>query len=163
MTSQKPHEDKLESLKDLMSVVSSAEVGLVILDINYTIRVWNLFMVNHSAQSAENVMGKNIFECFPAISKEWFSEKTQQSILNKEKIITTWDENPYLFQFKNTRQRSKSATYMYQNITFIPLASANGEIENFAITINDVTDIAASTQQLDAVVSEYTSTINHKK
>ena len=150
---------KLDSIKDLMDVVGSADIGLVILDKHFTIRVWNLFMVNHSGQSAESVMGKNLFEAFPGIAESWFRDKAQQSIVQMTRLLSTWQERPYLFQFKNLRQRSKSASYMYQNITYIPLASASGEIENFAITINDVTDIAASTQQLDAVKSEYSHTL----
>jgi len=151
------NKEKADSIKDLMEVVSSSEVGLVILDKHYSIRIWNLFMVNHSGFSAESVMGKNLFEQFPDISKQFFIDNAQQSISQKQKRLTTWQQRPYLFKFKNVRQRAKSVAFMYQNITFIPLASASGEIDNFAITINDVTDIAASTQQLDAVVSEYTS------
>lgn len=145
---------KLESLKDLMGVVGSADVGLVILDRQYTIRVWNLFMVNHSGKSAESVIGTVLFKQFPDIVENWFCEKAQQAIAKKSKVLSTWQERPYLFEFTNVR-RAKSEAYMSQNITYIPLASASGEIDNFAIIINDVTDIAASTQQLDVVVSEY--------
>ena len=146
---------KTDNLQDLMAVVNSADIGLVILDKHYSIRVWNLFMVNHSGLSAESVIGKNLLESFPDISEDWFSEKAKQSIVQKQKLLSSWEDQPYLFQFKNIRSRSKAATFMYQNITFIPLVSASGEVDNFAITINDVTDIAASTQQLDAVKTEY--------
>ncbi len=146
---------KTDSLKDLMAVVNSADVGLIIFDKNYHIRIWNLFMVNHSGLSTELLMGKNLFEQFPDITMQWFKDKARQCIAQKQKLLCTWEEQPYLFKFENSRSKAKSAVFMYQNITFIPLASANGEIDNFAIIINDVTDIAASTQQLDAVVSEY--------
>jgi len=146
---------KTDSLKDLMSVVNSPDIGLVIFDNDYNIRVWNLFMVTHSGLSANSVMGNNIFKQFPDISKSWFYEKIQSCIEKKKKLISLWQERQYLFKFKNNRNRSKSAAFMYQNITFIPLSSANGEIENFAIMITDVTDIAVSTQQHDAVVDEY--------
>ncbi|VAW96810.1 hypothetical protein MNBD_GAMMA23-1333 [hydrothermal vent metagenome] len=146
---------KTDSLKDLMAVVNSADIGLVIFDKNYHIRVWNLFMVNHSGFKAEALMGKILFDPFPDILKQWFVGKAQQCIAQKQKLLCTWKEQPYLFKFENSRSKAKSAAFMYQNITFIPLTSASGEVDNFAITINDVTDIAASTQQLDAVVSEY--------
>lgn len=151
---------KTDNLQDLMAVVNSADIGLVIFDKGYNIRVWNLFMVNHSGFSAESIMGKNLFKSFPDISETWFSEKAQQTIMQKQKLLSTWEAQPYLFQFKNIRSRSKAATFMYQNITFIPLVSASGNVDNFAITINDVTDIAASTQQLDAVVTEYSDKID---
>lgn len=151
---------KTESLQDLMSVVNSAEIGLVIFDKNYTIRVWNLFMVNHSGLSAAQVMGKNLFEQFPAIDRQLFAVKADQCLSKKQKVLSTWEETPYLFEFKNVRSKAKLATFMYQNITYIPLVSANGEVDNFAITINDVTDIAGSTQQLDAVRNEYSQKLH---
>jgi len=149
-----------DNLKDLMAVVNSSDIGLVILDKHYNIRVWNLFMVNHSSLSADSVMGNNLFSQFPDISEQWFSALAQQSIEQKKKLLSTWEKQPYLFQFKNIRSRSKVATFMYQNITFIPLISASGDVDNFAITINDVTDIAVSTQQLDVVVTEYSDKID---
>lgn len=150
---------KNESLKDLMSVVNSTDVGLIILDKHYSIRVWNLFMVNHSGLTVESVMGKNLFELFPDISKQWFSEKVKQSITQKKNLLSTWEEQAYLFKFKNIRSRS-TATYMYQNLIFIPLTSATGNVDNFAITVNDVTDIAASTQQLDVVIRDYSQMVD---
>ena len=156
-------EIKSDSLQDLMAVVNSADIGLVILDQHFNIRVWNLFMVNHSGLSTDSVMKKNLFETFPEIAEDWFAEKVQQSIKQKQKVLSTWEEQPFVFKFKNICSRSKVAAYMYQNITFIPLASASGEINNIAITINDVTNIAASTQQLDVVVKEYSQKINKIK
>lgn len=145
-----------------MAVVNSAEIGLVIFDKYNCIRIWNLFMVNHSGLTAESVMSKNLFELFPDISEAWFSEKATQCIVQKQKMLCTWEEQPYLFKFKNVRRHSQAMAFMHQNITFIPLVSANGDVDNFAITINDVTDIAASVQQLDAVVAEYSDkTDNH--
>ena len=146
---------KTDSLKDLMSVVNSSDIGLVIFDQHYNIRVWNLFMVTHSGLIANSVMGKDLFKRFPDIPNQWFCEKAKNCIEQKKKLLSKWQERPYLFKFKNSRSRSKSADFMYQNITFIPLASANGEIENFAIMINDVTDIAVSTEKHDAVINEY--------
>lgn len=148
-------DNKNDSIQDLMEVVNSADIGLVILDKNYTVRVWNLFMVNHSGFSADSIIGKNLFGYFNDLPKQWFVDKAEKSISQKEKLLSLWEERPYLFKFKNTRNSSKAAAFMYQNITFIPLASASGEVNNFAITINDVTDIASGRQQLDAIVNEY--------
>lgn len=146
--------NKPDSLQDLMAIVNSADIGLVILDKLYVIRVWNLFMVKHSGVTAESAIGQNLLELFPYISQLWFAEKVLQSITQKQKLLCTWEEQPYLFKFKI--DRSRTMTSMYQNITFIPLVSANGDVENFALTISDVTDIAATTQHLGAVISEYT-------
>jgi len=146
---------KTDSIKDLMSVVNSTEIGLVIFDKNYNVRIWNLFMVNHSNIKAEGIMGLNIFEQFPSLPKSHFEQKVQQCITGKNKILSTWEEQAYWFEFKNVRTKVKFTNLMYQNITFIPLVSANGEVGNFAITIHDVTDIVASTQQLEVVVKGY--------
>ena len=150
-------DSKLDGIKELMEVVGSADVGLVIFDKQLTVRVWNLFMVKHSHKSAESVMGKNLFQLFPSFPEKIFLNKLEQCQSERKKVLSTWQELPYYFEFENIRKSSKSTQFMYQNLTFIPLASASGELENFAITINDVTDIAVSTKQLDEVVNDYTS------
>jgi len=147
--------DKLESIKDLMSVVGSADVGLVILDSKYTVRVWNFFLVNHSGKSADSVMGKSLFDLFPELSNSWFCDKVEQIIATKTKILSTWEQHPYLFQFKNTTTKARKSEYMYQNLTFVPLASSNGAIENFAIVINNLTEIAEGKLNLAEIVDSY--------
>jgi len=135
----------------MMDVLQSIDVGLVVLDKEFNIQVWNGFMANHSSIKPNTVLNKNIFESFPDIPVSWFKRKIQSVMLLRGRSFTTWEQRPYLFEFKNYRPITGSAEFMYQNITFIPLLSADGKINHIAINIYDVTDIATSQIELQKV------------
>ncbi len=135
----------------MMDVLQSIDVGLVVLDKEFNIQVWNGFMANHSSIKPNTVLNKNIFESFPDIPMSWFKRKIQSVMLLRGRSFTTWEQRPYLFEFKNYRPITGSAEFMYQNITFIPLLSADGKINHIAINIYDVTDIATSQIELQKV------------
>jgi len=132
----------------MMDVLQSIDVGLVILDKEFNIQVWNGFMENHSGIKPNTVLNKNIFESFSDIPVSWFKRKIQSVMLLRGRSFTTWEQRPYLFEFKNYRPITGSAEFMYQNITFIPLLSADGKINHIALNIYDVTDIATSQLEL---------------
>ena len=133
----------------LMDMLQSIDVGLIVLDRNYHVQVWNSFMANHSGKSAAGVIGHNIFDVFGEIPVEWFKRKAESVFLLKNRSFTTWEQRPYLFKFKNYRPITGSAEYMYQNNTFIPLVSADGEANHIGVIIYDVTDIAVSKLELE--------------
>ncbi|VAX02166.1 diguanylate cyclase (GGDEF domain) with PAS/PAC sensor [hydrothermal vent metagenome] len=132
----------------MMDVLQSIDVGLVVIDKDFTIQVWNGFMENHSGIKPHNVLNKNILELFPDIPSSWFKRKIQSVMLLKGRSFTTWEQRPYLFEFKNYRPITGAVEFMYQNITFIPLLSADGNINHIGMNIYDVTDIATGQLQL---------------
>jgi PAS domain-containing protein len=119
-------------------------VGLVIIDLEMNIKVWNGFMENHSGLLAHDVTNKKLYELFDEISEQWLKQKINTVCLLKNKTFTTWQQRPYLLKFKSYRPITGSATYMYQNITFLPLSDLTGNITQICLTIYDVTDVATS-------------------
>ena len=132
----------------LMDMLQTIDVGLVVIDHDYKIQVWNGFMANHSGLSADKTMEKNLFELFKEIPERWFRRKAESVFVLKNRAFTTWEQRPYLFNFKNYRPITGPAEFMYQNITLIPLASLTGEVGHVGVIIYDVTDIAVSKQEL---------------
>lgn len=140
----------IKELHWLMDMLQSIDVGLIVLDRDYNVQVWNSFMVNHSGTGSSGVIGNNIFALFSDIPVEWFQRKAESVFLLKNRSFTTWEQRPYLFKFKNYRPITGAAEYMYQNITFIPLVSSDGEVNHLGVIIYDVTDIAVSKVELEA-------------
>lgn len=131
-----------------MDMLQNIDVGLVILDRDYKIQTWNSFMRNHSNLSASDTISENIFELFHDIPRKWFQRKIDSVFMLNNRAFTTWEQRPYLFKFKNNRPITGTADVMYQNITLIPLQSADGEVNHVGIIVYDVTDTAVSKQQL---------------
>ncbi len=145
-------ESGLVSIKDihwLMDMLQSIDVGLIVLDIDYRVMVWNSFMENHSGVSPAIIKDKILFDIFPSISQKWFRRKAESVFLLQSSTFTVWEQRPYLFQFKNYRPITGAADYMYQNITILPLSSADNEIRQIGVLIYDVTDIAVNKLKLE--------------
>jgi len=146
--------DQLNELHWLMEMLHTIDVGLVVLDRQYNIQIWNGFMENHSGLLPREVKDKNLFSLFDEIPEQWFKRKAESVFLLKNKAFTIWEQRPYLFKFQNYRPITGSADYMYQNTTFIPLMSATGEVSHLCMLIYDVTDNAVHKKDLQRANKE---------
>ncbi len=138
----------------MMDMLQSIDVGLIVLDREFSIQVWNSFMENHSGIRPEKVIGANLFELFPEIPEQWFRRKADSSVLLKGRAFTTWEQRPYLIRFKNYRPITGTAEFMYQNVTFIPLLSVDGSVNHIGVIIYDVTSVAVGKLALESVNSQ---------
>ncbi len=128
----------------LMDILQNIDVGLVVLDHNYKVVVWNSFMQNHGGKRPEDVLDKTIFKTFPELSEEWFRHKAESVFVLKNPTFTTWEQRPYLFHFPHYRPITGTAKHMYQNSTIIPLPDTRGEVLHICLILYDVTDTATS-------------------
>jgi len=133
----------------LMEMLHNIDVGLVVLDKDFTIQIFNGFMENHSGLFPREVKGKRLFDLFEEIPEEWFVRKAESVFLLKSKAFTIWEQRPYLFKFDSYRPVTGSADFMYQNTTFLPLLSTTGEVSHLCLIVYDVTDNALYKQSLD--------------
>ena len=132
----------------LMDVLQNIDVGLVVLDSEMNVKLWNSFMQNHSAKLPTDVLDRNIFTIFPELPEAWFRRKLQAVTMLQNSAFTTWEQRPYLFRFKNYRPVTGIAEYMYQNCTILPLTSSRGDVEHICLIIYDVTEVAVNRLQL---------------
>lgn len=146
--------EQLNELHWLMEMLHTIDVGLVVLDRQYTIQIWNGFMENHSGLLPREVKNKLIFDLFDEIPKEWFIRKSESVFALKNKAFTIWEQRPYLFRFQNYRPITGTADYMYQNTTFIPLMSSTGEVTHLCLIVYDVTDNAVHKLDLERANKE---------
>ncbi|WP_440873761.1 diguanylate cyclase [Thalassotalea sp. PLHSN55] len=146
--------EQINELHWLMEMLHTIDVGLVVLDRDYNIQIWNGFMENHSGLLPREVKGKKLFSLFDEIPKEWFTRKAESVFLLKNKAFTIWEQRQYLFKFNNYRPITGSADFMYQNSTFIPLISASGEVTHLCLLIYDVTDNAVHKLELEQANEE---------
>jgi|TARA_R110001599_G_scaffold203_10_gene781 diguanylate cyclase (GGDEF)-like protein/PAS domain S-box-containing protein len=133
----------------LMDMLQTIDVGLVVLDRDFNIKVWNSFMENHSGITPRQTQDQNVFELFSEIPKDWLMHKANSVFMLKNRSFMIWEQRPYLFKFKNYRPITGTEPFMYQNITISPLVSTDGTVNHIAIIIYDVTDIASNRNALE--------------
>ncbi|QOL24500.1 diguanylate cyclase [Thalassotalea sp. LPB0316] len=141
--------EQINEIHWLMEMLHTIDVGLVVLDRDYNVQIWNGFMEHHSGLLPRQVKNKNLFTLFDDIDEQWFTRKAEAVFLLKNKAFTIWEQRPYLFKFQNYRPITGSADFMYQNTTFIPLISASGEVTHLCVLVYDVTDTAINKLNLE--------------
>lgn len=138
----------------LMDMLQTIDIGLVVVDREYHVKVWNSFMANHSGKTSLQIKDQNLFTSFGELPEDWLRHKINTVFTLKCHSFMTWEQRPYLFKFKNYRPITGTEEHMYQNVTISPLSSPDGEISHVAITIYDVTDIAANRKALESANAE---------
>ncbi|KAA8984272.1 sensor domain-containing diguanylate cyclase [Halospina sp. K52047b] len=133
----------------IMDMLQTIEVGLVVLDRQLRIQLWNGFMENHSGFSATRVQDCSLLEIFPEIHEGWIWRKMETALTLNMRTFTTWEQRPHPFPFRNARPITGTEPYMYQNITFSPLTSASGEVDHVCLVVYDVTDSATAKLRME--------------
>ena len=141
---------ELREVHWLMDMLQSIDAGLMVVDSQYRLVIWNSFMQNHSNRRPKSVLNRRLWEAFPEISEEWFRRKVDSVLLLRTPAFTTWEQRPFLLRFPSYRPVTGTAPYMYQNATFMPLMSADGEVNHVGIILYDVTDVAVNRADLKA-------------
>ena len=141
---------ELDEFHWLLAITQSIDVGVVVLDADYQVQVWNTFMENRSGVSPDEAIGQSFFHLFQEVDPEWFRTKVRSVMTLGTPAFTIWEQRPYLVRFKNYQPITGQEEFMYQNTTILPLRSTNSEIKHICVVIYDVTDVATNRRQLQA-------------
>lgn len=135
----------------LLAIVQSIDVGVVVLDRDYCVEVWNTFMENRSGVLPETARRQCFFSLFPELDEEWFRRKVESVMTLGTPSFTIWEQRPYLLRFKNYQPITGQEDFMYQNTTIIPIKDATGKVGHICVVIYDVTHVASNKKQLQNV------------
>lgn len=144
--------EKQQELADfywMIQMLQTVDVGLVILERDYRIQLWNGFMENHSGIRSKNLTGKELFSVFPDLPRQWIERKVESVFKLGSPAYSTWEQRPHLFYFKSYRPLTGCSELMYQNITFMPILGPSRRVEQVCLLIYDVTESATSKLQLE--------------
>ncbi|MBY4675800.1 GGDEF domain-containing protein [Marinobacterium arenosum] len=138
----------IEELHWQLGLLQTLDVGLLVLDRQYNVQLWNSFMEHHSGVVASDTRGRNLFNVIANLPVDWLKRKLDAVFMLKNPAYISWEQRPYLFRFKSYRPITGGAAHMYQNVSLIPLRSPSGEVNHIGILVYDVTDIALGKLQL---------------
>lgn len=144
--------EKQQELADfywMIQMLQTVDVGLVILERDYRIQLWNGFMENHSGIQSKNLTGKELFSVFPDLPRQWVERKVESVFKLGSPAYSTWEQRPHLFRFKSYRPLTGCSELMFQNITFMPILGPSRRVEQVCLLVYDVTESATSKLQLE--------------
>jgi len=134
--------DSISELHWLLGIIQNVDVGLVVIDRDYTVRLWNGFMENHSGQQPAEVTGRSIYDLLTDVPVDWLQSKLDSVFLLKNSAFSTWQQRKNIINFKSYRPITGKSEAMYQDVTFLPLSAVTGEVNHVCIIIYDVTEMA---------------------
>jgi diguanylate cyclase len=138
----------------LAYIIDRVSVGIVVVDKDMKVMLWNNFMVTHSGKRIEEVLGTNLFETFPELPSRWFLKKIRSVFMLKNFAFTSWRQRPYLFKFPNDRALNDGLRFMNQDLILMPLKNRDGDVDYVCITLIDTTDVAISQTRLHATLTQ---------
>jgi len=153
MTAQENDSD-LTDMHWMVQMLQTVDVGLVVLDRDNNILLWNSFMENHSGIRSSKALGSNLYQLFPKLPKAWLQRKLDATFKLGSPAYSTWEQRPRLFDFKSYRPLTGGSELMYQNLTLMPLQGADNSTAQVCLLVYDVTENAVSKLQLEAANQE---------
>ncbi len=134
--------------KLLEPILSHINIGVIVVDRECRVVVWNDFMETHSGITGDAIVGKNLFDTFPELPRPWLEKKLETVFLLGSYAFTNWQERPYLIRMPHNRPITGGVDCMRHNCTFLPVRNVGAEVNHVCITISDVTDVAISEERL---------------
>lgn len=131
---------EMDELHAKMSILGAIDVGIVVLDRNYNVQLWNEFMQNHSGLRPSQVRDKNLFTMCPQVDEAWLKRKVERVWQLDARVFISWEQRPYVFRFRNSRPITGNSEWMYQNMTAIPLHNTRGDVYQVCLIIYDVSE-----------------------
>lgn len=123
-------------------ILDTMDSGLIVLDNQYKVCVWNSFMQSYSGILSQDILGECLFDHFEDLPRTWLETKLKITADLETRSFSSWENRPFLFKFNNFSPVSHSSDFMYQDIVITPLRSLAGEVSHIAIQINDVSETA---------------------
>ncbi|HET7499803.1 MAG TPA: PAS domain-containing protein, partial [Kofleriaceae bacterium] len=132
-----------------IATLDRLNAGVFSVDAQMRIHTWNLFMATNSGRSADEVIGRNLFECFPELPERWLRWKLRSVFLLGTFAFSSWKQRPYLFKFPHNRPLTGGIDFMRQDLTFLPVRGEDGGVGSVCTMLTDATDAALSHHALD--------------
>jgi diguanylate cyclase (GGDEF)-like protein len=130
-------------------IVNRVNVGIFTVDRAMRLLQWNRFMELNTGRSAAEVIGKNLFECFPELPKSWLEHKLNSVFILNNFAFVSWRQRPYVFAFQHSRPVTGGIDWMRQDGTFFPVKDATGQVSAVCVTLYDATDVAVSHHKIE--------------
>ena len=147
-------EFELSEVHWLLDMINNVDVGMVVVDRNCQINLWNGFMESHSGVPAHKAQGKSLFAVLGDIDEEQLRHQFDEVFASQHSSFMNWNVKPFLTHFPSSRPITCPSEHMYQNTSLIPLRNPLNQITHICIIIYDVTDGAISNRALVNEITE---------
>lgn len=142
----------------LMNLIDQIDVGVVVIDRELKVQLWNGFMEQFSGISGFDALNKSLFKSLRDLPESWINAHCQRIFDNHHRVFSNWETRPYITQMPPSRPISGPDCWMYQNISLIPLLDINSEVNQVTLLIYDVTETSINQRLLEKEIAASVAT-----
>jgi len=128
----------LEESEHARSVIQNITDGIIGVDRTCRIRTWNRAMVERYGIPEAEVLGRDLFEAFPALEREGLRTELERLLTGERKE----------FFLRNFEHQSLRRGRVIQNIRGSVLPGSAGEVDGAVLAIEDVTERVALEREM---------------
>jgi diguanylate cyclase (GGDEF)-like protein/PAS domain S-box-containing protein len=125
----------------LQSLTDATEMGIILLDGEGRVSLWNAWLVEASGIEAKDALGRTIPTIFPSLAESRIDEAIAQTLTSGLSAMLSSSLNRTLFPLERNGARPNRREAMHQIVVIKPLNS--GDRRACLIQIFDVTSMAA--------------------
>jgi hypothetical protein len=125
-------------------ILSTINMGLVVLDRDLVVTSWNLWMVHHSAVPEQDIVGRCILDYYPNLAEPKYRRLLNSVFSFGNYAYFSQKLHRYLFSMKNPHGSAESIPFMQQSCTAGPIRDPQGAITRVFISVEDVTETVFS-------------------
>ena len=129
-------------------IFDTINTGLVILNKEMTVTHWNRWMALHSDISANEIIGKNLFDFFPELNRPYFLRNCRSVLKFGHFSFFSQKLHQYLFPMPATGSLAEEFQLMQQSCTAGPLRNDDGTIESLYLSVQDVSEMVSYQKKL---------------
>lgn len=134
------------------ALISSIEIGVVVLNQDFLVEEWNQFMENHTAIGVTEIRNQSLFTHIQEIDADWFKNKCKPVFELQIPVYIIWEQRQFLFKMHSARPISSPSEFMYQNIEILPIVNPDsGEVEKACLLVYDATDQATGKLRIEGL------------
>jgi PAS domain S-box-containing protein len=138
ITEQILAEEQIQTIHQFnMQILNGAQEGIIVIDCNFIIRVWNPLMEILKGRNREEVLGKNLLEMFPYYKKECISENFTNALNGHTNTIEIYNSTGKILNMP-----------VWTEEKIIPFVDISNRIVGIIVTVNDVTKAKSNEQEL---------------
>ena len=67
--------DELHDLHSFLAIIQHLNVGVIVVDRKFTVRIWNSFMETNSGINGSHINGHSLYKFFPEVEHSWLKDK----------------------------------------------------------------------------------------
>jgi len=67
-------------------------LGILAIDKDYNIILWNNFIADHTPKANEEVINHNLFEVYPTLPQKWLENRIKNVFLLKNSSFISWEQ-----------------------------------------------------------------------